>query len=190
MMQISEQINYHKFNSKAEGLYLLERTVKAPKEKKAVEDLPHSQGEQDYSMITGERKFSNRQHTYVFLAPHLKYPQRKILEQNVRRKTLMSGIAPLYDTHDLGYFWQGKCDDVKVEDDHKYNCLRVTLVFNLYPFMLSEKNYFDDVWDDFDLDNGVANYTKYEINGERDIVIYNNGDITVSPVIHVEVGDS
>lgn len=185
---IKEVIQANQFNSGNEGLYLLDRDAPSPAEKEIIEDVPHSQGIQDYSMIFGEPKFKNREHTYKFLAPNVTYDKRKIAEQNIKRKLMMNGIGPIYDTHDAGYYWLGKCTSVKVEDDADFNELTVTIKFNVYPFMFTIKSWFDDVWDTFNFDRDVANFTKYQIKGEREIVLFNTGDITVTPTIIVEGG--
>src|SRR5699024_11943405 len=60
MIEIKEQIEVNKFNSKRLGLYLLNRDAPTPEEKEIIEDLPYSQGVLDFSMIMGERMFDNR----------------------------------------------------------------------------------------------------------------------------------
>ena len=53
--------------------------------------------------------------------------------------------------------------------------------------MIRDKNYFDDVWDDFNFEADVAGYTQFEVDGTRTITLYNAGDTTVKPTINVEV---
>ena len=186
MIEIKEQIQVNEFNSKALGLYLLERTAPTPQEKEIIEELPYSQGVLDFSMIMGERMFKNRTLTYEFIAIEKNYEARKPLERQIKRDLMMNGIVPIYDTHDLGYFWLGKCDSVKVEDDEYTGRLRVIIEFDVYPFLYTVKSWFDDVWDSFSFDTDVANFTKYEVDGELTIELVNNGDVTVTPLIRVK----
>lgn len=188
MIEIKEQIEVNKFNSKRLGLYLLSRDAPTPEEKEIIEDLPYSQGVLDFSMIMGERMFKNRPLTYEFIAIEKSYEARKPLERQIKRDLMMNGIVPIYDTHNLGYFWLGKCVSVEVEDDHETGRLRVTIEFDVYPFLYTVKKWFDDAWDSFNFDNDVANYTKYQVNGERTIELVNNGDVTVTPVVVVQGG--
>ena len=186
MIEIKEQIQVNQFNSKKLGLYLIDRDAPTPEEKEIIEDLPYSQGVLDFSMIMGERMFDNRTLTYEFIAIEKSYEARKPLERQIKRDLMMNGIVPIYDTHDLGYFWLGKCESVEVEDDHETGRLRVTIEFDVYPFLYTVKSWFDDAWDSFNFDTDVANWTKYQVNGERTIELVNNGDITITPIITVK----
>lgn len=182
-LEITEFIQFEGFNSKDLGLYLIERDAPTPEEKEVVENIPFMQGEMDFSMLLGERVFSNRELTYVFEAFDLPYSQRKILERTVKRLLMPSGKSNLYDTHSGKFFWYGKCMSVKIEDDAKFGTLTVTLVFNCYPFLFSFYDYFDDYFDDFDLDTETAAYTKFPISGTTEIQLYNSGDSAVSPEV-------
>ena len=186
MIEIKEQIEVNQFNSKKMGLYLVSRDAPTPKEKEIIEDLPYSQGVLDFSMIMGERMFDNRTLTYEFIVVSKGYEVRKPIERQIKRDLMMNGIVPIYDTHNLGYFWLGKCESVKVEDDSEFSRLKVTIKFNVYPFLYTVKKWFDDAWDSFNFDTDVANYTKYQVNGELTIELVNNGDITITPIITVK----
>lgn len=185
-MKITQFIQTGNFNSRVKGMILLDIDITSPKEKSITEDVPHSDGLQDYSMIFGERKLGNRKHAYKFLYPGQPLAKRNSIEKSIRRELLTQGNQPLYDSYIPGFYWLGKVEDVKAKHDEEYNELVVTVIFDLYPYMFTNKAWFDDVWDDFDLNNGVANYTKYAINGELDIVLFNTGDKTIAPVITVE----
>ena len=75
---------------------------------------------------------------------------------------------------------------VEVEDDHETGRLRVTIEFDVYPFLYTVKKWFDDAWDSFNFDTDVANWTKYQVNCDRTIELVNNGDVTVTPIITVK----
>lgn len=182
-----EGVQFNQFNSLNQNLILVRRDAPAPEEKKIVEDIPYSQGEIDFSMLLGERVFRNRPLTYEFISKKMSYGQRKVLENRIKRLNMMGDIGEIYDTHDAGYYWRGKCEYIEVIDDAEFNRLSVIIEFNVYPFLIDTKHYFDDVWDDFDFDVDVANWTKYEVDGVRTITLYNSGDTTVRPNIIVEV---
>lgn len=182
-----EGVQFNQFNSLNQNLILVRRDAPTPEEKKIVEDIPYSQGEIDFSMLLGERVFRNRPLTYEFISKKMSYGQRKVLENRIKRLNMMGDIGEIYDTHDAGYYWRGKCEYIEVIDDAEFNRLSVIIEFNVYPFLIDTKHYFDDVWDDFDFDADVANWTKYEVDGVRTITLYNSGDTTVRPNIIVEV---
>ena len=157
-----------------------------PTEKTIIENIPFSQGVQDYSMILGERKFNNRLIEYRFTAFHMDYPNRKVLEQTIKRQVAMNGNMPLYDSHDEGFFWLGKCKSVEIDDDEEFKQLNVTLIFDVYPFMLAKDDYLEDDWDTLQFNHHAINFNDYHVDGELTVTLYNWGDRKVYPVIEVD----
>lgn len=156
-----------------------------------IERVPGRNGVIDFStQIYGEKKFDNRKLIFKILAPYELYSNRKTLERDLKRRIVMGEIGPILDTHEKGFHWVGKCKSIKVDDDAKFNKLVATVEFDVYPFLYHNKLYFDDVWDTFNFDNDVANYTKYQVEGSRKITLINNGDSTVSPEIIVEATET
>lgn len=182
-LEIHELIEFNNFNSKNENLYLIQREAPTPEEKSIIEDIPYMQGVLDFSMLLGERIFTNREITYTFQAFNYGYDKRKWLEQDIKRKLMMHDRSILRDTHDYGYYWLGKCQSVEVEDAHETSSLIATIIFNVYPFMFTENQWFDDVWDTFNFERDVANFTKYEVTGKKNIMLYNTGSVSVSPQV-------
>lgn len=184
-LEIKEFIQFMGFNSKNEKLYLIERNAPTPEEKEIVKDIPFRQGVLDFSALLGSRVFKNREIEYVFILFDTPYSQRKVVERNIKQKLMVHSNNKLYDTHDSKYYWFGKCKSVVVENSEKFNQLRVTIVFDCYPYMLMHANYFDDAWDNFEFDEDIANYTKYTVSGSLSLVLYNSGMIPVKPKITV-----
>ena len=182
-----EGIQINDFNSVDEGLLLVERDAPLPEEKAVIEDIPYMQGVLDFSMLLGERVFNNRTLSFEFVSRKLDYVQRKRLENKVKRLIGLNGESRIYDTHNPGFYWLGKCTSIEAVDNAQFNKLNFYIEFEVYPFMIRDKYYFDDVWDDFNFDIDVACYTKFEIDGTRTITLYNAGDTTVRPKIIVEV---
>lgn len=146
------------------------------------------QGVLDFSMILGERVFNQREITYKFKLFNTAYTQRKVVETRLKQQLMPYGEQALYDSHDKDYYWLGKCKSVEVEDDEKFKSLVATIVFKCYPFMIGKNTYFTDVWDDFNFETDVANFTKYDVNGTRTILLYNASTNSVKPEI-VATGD-
>ena len=55
---------------------------KTPDEKGVYEDLPYTQGSEDFSLMYGERFFKLRTIVYEFLITNVKYSQRKGIQLN------------------------------------------------------------------------------------------------------------
>lgn len=146
------------------------------------------QGVLDFSMILGERVFNQREITYKFKLFNTAYTQRKVVETRLKQQLMPYGEQALYDSHDKDYYWLGKCKSVEVEDDEKLKFLVATIIFKCYPFMIGKNTYFTDVWDDFNFETDVANFTKYDVNGTRTILLYNASTNSVKPEI-VATGD-
>lgn len=184
-LEINEYIQFMKFNSKNEKLYLIERNAPTPEEKEILKDIPFKQGVLDFSALLGGRVFKNREIEYVFMLFNTPYNQRKIVERNIKQKLMVHPRNKLYDTHDANYYWLGKCKSVEVENGEQFNQLKVTITFDCYPYMFSNTNYFDDYWDTFEFDEDVANYTKYIVKGSLDFPLFNAGSVAVKPEITV-----
>lgn len=182
-LKITEGITFGTFNSMAQGWSLMSREAPSPEEKEVVEDLLYSQGVLDFSMLTGERYFQNRIITYEFKLVNTSYQNRKQAERKIKSSLMRIGQSNLTDTHDEGFYWYGKFRSVRVKDDPLKRHLLATLEFDCYPFLIANDDYFDDVWDTFSFEYGVANWTKWNINQKQVIPVYNSGDATVIPTI-------
>ena len=182
-----EGIQINDFNSVNEGLLLVEREAPLPEEKAIIEDIPYMQGVLDFSMLLGERVFRNRILSFEFISGKVDYRQRKQLENKVKRVISLNIETQIYDTHNPGFYWLGKCISIEAMDNAQFNKMNFYIEFEVYPFMIRNKNYFDDVWDDFNFESDVASYTQFEVEGTRTINVYNAGDTSVTPTIIVEV---
>lgn len=183
VVEIKEMIEFAGFNTKDNHLYLINRNAPSPAEKEVIEDIPFMQGVLDFSMVLGERVFQNREIEYEFLLLDSNYRDRAVFETILKQKLMPFGQQKLYDSHDNGYFWLGKCKSVEVEHDHQFNLLRATIVFDCYPFMFTLSSYFDDVWDSFDFNDGIAGFTKYKVVSNKDIILINTGTTSIEPEI-------
>lgn len=185
-VEITEYIQFMGFNSKNENLYLIERNAPTPDEKEILKNLPFKQGVLDFSALLGGRVFENREIEYVFKLFNTPYRKRKVVERNIKQKLMLHSRNKLYDTHDANYHWLGKCKSVEVENDERFNQLTVTIVFDCYPYMISNTTFFDDMWDEFEFDDDIANYTKYNVQGSLVFPLYNAGSVSVRPKITVD----
>ncbi|MFS1663354.1 hypothetical protein [Streptococcus sp. zg-JUN1979] len=183
MIPIKEYITFGDFNSKEMGLYLMSREAPTPDEQTIVESIPGMQGVLDFSGIYGERIFDNREITYQFKLINKPYDKRKYYETAIKQALMPYGNQMLFDSFNGRYYWHGKCKSVKVEHDARKRNFIATLVFDCYPFMYAQNDYYDDVWDTFSFDQDVTAFTKFSVQGSRDIVLFNAGSTSLSPEI-------
>lgn len=179
----TEYIEFMDFNSKSEGLFLISRDAPTPSEKNIVKNLPYRQGNLDFSMLLGERVFENRELTFKFILPDMEYQKRKLMEIKIKRQLMRHGNNRLYDSAIQGYYWLGKCESVSIEHDYQYNKFVAEIVFDCYPYMFYAEDYFTDIFDDFDLEYGIAGYTKFAVKDNLQTTISNSGTISVKPDI-------
>lgn len=192
---IDEGFTFGGYSSADNGMFLISRDAPTPSEKEITESVPYMQGVYDFSQLNGgERYFDNREITYQVMLFEQDYPTRKYAEQEIKRQLMPLGIQPLYDSHDNGYHWLGKCKSVSVEDDEEKGTLACTVVFNCYPFAIYNYAEGYDDWDDVYFPNWFFQRTKYEVNGTRRVILFNVGDasqeteITINGNISV-IGD-
>ncbi|EAE4828483.1 TPA_asm: hypothetical protein GYV56_12605 [Listeria monocytogenes] len=176
---IVEKIEFGDFDSKTEGFYLLSRDAPSPAEKEVVDDVPFMQGVYDFSMMLGERVFQNRLITYEFQMFNVPYRERKIFEIRLKQKLMPCGITRLKDSHEDGFYWLGKCTSVTVEDDETYQSLKAVISFDCYPFMISEKTEWDDIWDTVNFSLDIFQITHFDLLGEKEIALFNTGSVSV-----------
>lgn len=198
MIEIKSYIQFGGFNSKSLNLYLLEADYPSPAEKEAIVNNPNRDGETDYALIKGEKKFESRIITYQFRAFRMQYRDRNYLQRVVKAQTVTQLPTNLYDTYVPNHHWVGKCISVEADDDQEYDYLTVTLQFKCYPYLYSDFMYYDDLVFNKTVDDVLA-WTKWQVEGSKDITVYNPGerkvdvDIIVEstePIVETETGTS
>ncbi|HAB7479957.1 TPA_asm: hypothetical protein GYP86_00440 [Listeria monocytogenes] len=177
---ISERIEFGNFNSRDEGLYLITRDAPTPAEKEVIDDVPFMQGVYDFSSMLGERVFQNRLISYEFQLFNVPYRERKIAEIKLKQKLMGLGNSALRDSHDTGFYWLGKCSSVVIEDDETYKNLKAVITFDCYPFMISEKQEWDDVWDTVNFNLDIFQKTFYKVEDSTDVVLFNTGSVSAT----------
>ncbi|HFI0449117.1 TPA: hypothetical protein ACGOY6_001347 [Streptococcus suis] len=183
ILEIVEGVKFGNFDTKEHGWYLVSREAPTPEEKEVLEDIPYLNGVLDFSEILGERIFKNREITYEFKLPNTAYQDRKLAERQIKSQLMIQGKNKLFDTHDARYYWFGKFKSIEVQDDAKKRCLIAKIIFDCYPFMYHEKDFFDDIWDDFNFESDNSAWTKWRVGGKKVIYFVNNGNTSVSPEV-------
>ena len=75
---------------------------------------------------------------------------------------------------------------LKIDKTERFDAVVITVNAQKIRYLSAVPFLFDDAWDSFNFDTDVANWTKYQVNGERTIELVNNGDITITPIITVK----
>lgn len=186
--QIDHGIRFGGFDSIAAGYYLIKRDAPMPQEKSVTESIAFQQGLYDFSMMAGERIFDNRDvvftlelfnHQYDNYSPY----DRVRLEDKLKKQIVPLGTQALYDSHNWYWYWLGKATDITVDHDEKMNTMIATITFSCYPFMIDSKPESNDIWDDFDFENDIAQELTYQIVGSKSLTLFNVGAAGVTPEV-------
>lgn len=167
------------------GLRLIDRSAPTPTKRLIQEDVAFMNGVHDFSRILGEDTYENREISYSFLIPERRYRNRAHAETVIKNRYMQGGIGELDDTHDPNYTYRGQCIDVDVTDDWQSHKLDVTITFDVYPFKIAKLAEGNDIWDTFNFDLDVMQDVSFEVDGTKNITLYNNGIPSVRPKIEV-----
>lgn len=184
--QITEGFIFGDYDSAENGMFLMSRDAPTPDEKEIVESVPYMQGVYDYSSLEFDRYFNNREITYQVMLFERDYSNRKIPEQDIKRRLMPLGVKTIYDSHDRGYHWRGKCKSVTVDDDADKGMLSCTVIFDCYPLAIVNNTEGSDIWDDVYFPRWVFQDTKFVVTGIREVSVYNIGSTSIIPRIIVD----
>ncbi|MFS7238139.1 hypothetical protein [Carnobacterium divergens] len=185
-MEIKEKISYANFDSSQLNLWLTDRNAPTPKEKEVVQNIPYTHGENDFSMILGERFFEMRKLEYSFCLVEPIYEKRKDVEQEVKRQILLSGFTKLFDSHDKNGYWWAKCESIQVDDIHEKSQLKIKVIFIARPFFIKDSDYLQNLWNDFWYPEKYEQLLDYDVVSSKKIILWNGYDKAISPIIEVE----
>lgn len=183
-----ESFTFGEYNSMDNRMFVTQREAPTPSEREIVETVPYMQGVYDFSQLNGQRFYENREITYQVILFEKKYPNRKIAEQEIKRQLMQLGIQNLYDSHDKGYHWSGKCKSVSVDDDEAKGTLSCSIVFDCYPFAISNNLEGSDAWNDVFFPHYFFQKVKYDLGDKQTIYLYNIGSNVVQCGIRVDGG--
>lgn len=185
---IQNGIAFGDFDSRAECFYLTTRSVPSPGEKENTESVPYMHGIYDFSMLDNERFFENRDLTFEFLLPSLDYDDRSRAENELKRRLMPLPIQSITDTHlPPGRHWRGKVKSISVTDDADKRKLTVTIVFDAYPFAITDVAEGEQTWNNIYLPEDVFQEVEFDVveGADQTVVLINPGDSRLSPTISV-----
>jgi len=176
-----EGFQFNRHHTSEYHLTLLNRSAPVPAKKRILESVPFAHGNYDFSWSNGEVAYEDRQLSYQFLLKEYRYESRKSLETmlsnwlfNVPRQKLIDDGAP-------GYYFLAECTDISVVDT--YHGLEVNIIFDAYPFKVSEYAEGHDLWDKFNFELDHSLTTTFAVSGSKEISLLNASSRSVCPVI-------
>lgn len=165
------------------GLKVIDRKIGRPSKIKTKESVPHSNVMYDFSGIYGGQQYTERTLTYVFDVKdynkiHLDTKATAVENWLMRPNEKIQ----LIDDHVSGYYFLAEVEEDPDFDELRFRG-RLTVNFTAYPFKIGELEEGNDIWDTFNFLLDYAQITQFEINGSKEITLYNPGVSAVKPVI-------
>ncbi len=165
------------------GLTVAERNIGNPKKIKIKERVPFSNMIYDFSGIYGGQEYEERPLTYVFnVKDYKKIPLTMKKIQALNWLMNPNEKIQLFDDYIPGYYFLAEVEEAPDFDELRFHG-RLTVQFTVYPFKIGELEEGNDIWDTFNFLLDYAQITQFEINGSKEIALYNPGVSAVNPVI-------
>lgn len=185
---MGEKIIFGQFDSEKLGLLLTVRSAPLPEEKRVIENIPFSDGVEDYSQIFG-KFFNEREINYTFVKMNANYDERRQLEAKIKHLASPYNYTELYDTHDLGYYFKAKLMSATFVNDAQFQTLTCQLGFKAQPYMYRNNDSYDDVWDSFNFDVDIAQIYDFNVQRHLKALLVIPEAMKVEPVFELISGE-
>lgn len=165
------------------GLRVIEKNIGNPTKIKNKERVPFSNQIYDFSGVYGGQEYEERPLTYVF---ELKDYEK--VDLSIKKIEILNWLMKpaekieLIDDYIPGYYFLAEVEDNIDFDELRFRGI-ITVNFTAYPFKISELNEGNDIWDTFNFLLDYAQVTEFEVNGTKEITLYNSGVGTIKPII-------
>ncbi|WP_278475733.1 hypothetical protein [Turicibacter sanguinis] len=168
--------SYRDFN-----ITIAKRDIGIPKKNKITEKIPFSNITYDFSTLYVEQTYNERALSYTFNIIGKSKSDMNIKKANVLAWLMDGGKEEFYDDTIPGVYFLAEV----VEASWKENLHdgQLTVKLEAYPFKISSYYEGDISWDELIFELDVLQETKFDINGYKNINLYNNGVNRIIPQI-------
>lgn len=164
------------------GLIVLDKKITTPTKTKIKENIPFMNGTYDFSDLYGGNCFSERTLEFTFKLKHNNRIRLEFIKTRIENWLMGTNTQVKLIEDDLpGYYYLAECESTDFEDFIRFGKLNAT--FRAYPFKICEKEEGNLLWDEFDFELDILQDTKFEINGTKNVTLYNVGAKESIPTI-------
>lgn len=162
------------------GTYLRTKThnIGFPARKKVTAEVPFSNTKYDFSEIYGVQTYGERSLEYVInvLDPNMwnQVDMHALKTKLANWVESGRGKQPLTDEKLPGWHFLAEPESALALADN-YQTGELTVSFVAYPFMIRDVPEGDDVWDTFNFEYDIAQYTSFKVTGSKSVLLINNG---------------
>ena len=165
------------------GLRVVDKIIGNPSKIKRKERVPFSNEIYDFSGIYGGQEYEERSLTYVFDIKNYNKTNMAIKKIEVLNWLMQpSEKTKLIDDYIPGYYFVAEVEEEPDFDELRFRG-NLTINFTAYPFKIGELYEGNDIWDTFNFLLDYAQITDFEVNGRKEVVLYNPGASVVKPKI-------
>lgn len=164
------------------NIKLMERSIQPPAPIVNKQSVPFLSGSYDFSKMGGEIFYEEREITCKFAIPTENTNSLHIVYSRLLDIT-MTDIKLKIQFKDIPYyFFKGSVQGAPNFDEIAQfgTC---TIRFMCYPFKICEFEEGNDIWDAFNFELDIAQDVEFDINGRREIILYNNSSCGIDPII-------
>ena len=166
------------------GFEVCQVTIDDPEVNLITETVPFMNGSYDFTNIYGPTTYKDRIITIRVITENRTDIRRATLHE--KYSMLRNFLLPLSQSKlELDYiegYFLGRCTGISSKNGFELLGY-IDIEFTCYPFRFMNKYEGDDLWDTFNFETGIAQETKFDINGTKAITLYNLGGNVIYPII-------
>lgn len=166
------------------GLIMQSRSIGLPSKRKIYDSVPYLSGNYDFSLLYGEQSYDERTLNYVFTLKCKDEYVANSFKVKIVNWLLDGNKKKLVDDETVGYYFMAECTGCICEQTGCRNStLKFNVTFTAYPFLISDKEEGDTIWDTFCFATDSLQKVKFNITDSKDIVLCNVGVSSVTPTV-------
>ena len=163
------------------GVTIKSKDIGNPTKNKIKESLPFMNGSYDFSLIYGQQSYSERELKYVFNVIGTSKESLNFKKIKLQNWLLEGGKQKVYDDTIPGYYFLAEC--ISTDFSESNNIGELTAVFTAYPFKICDNEEGNLYWDKFNFELDILQENKFNVNGTKNIILYNTGSKEAIPTV-------
>lgn len=168
------------------GAWLKSKTIGIQSTIKITETIPYMQGSYDFTELYGEQTYDDRELEYEFdLHATTDNPKKELRAKAIAFTNWLKSASKselIDDDYPGFYFLAEAVDNIDIDDTEIY-IATIKVKFTAYGLMIKNDLEGQTRWDTFGFLTDTLQQTKFEINGAREIFLYNVGIRSITPQI-------
>lgn len=168
------------------GMICTNYTIGFPEKKKILVQPPFSNQVLDFSNVYGGQTFTDRSLTFEFFIEGINDGNRTSLYRKwtaIINWLSQANSKQILRTQPMSrYYYLAELVDPPSFDQMVYEG-NLQLKFDCYPFRIYDLTEGNDIWDVFDFDLDIAQQTKIDVNGSKEIILFNIGANISTPTL-------